>query len=493
MTVLKSLLTGNRAIQATTWGQWAGDPIGPAWSGVSVDEQSALQQVPTVYGCVKFIADGIATLPIDTFRDTVGGPVEATKPAWLIQPTVDLDFISWSGQVITSLLMDGNFYGWIRRSPLGEIEELVPLNPERVKVTREQGARVYRINGQQIDSFDVLHIPGIMFPGADVGLSPLEAARQTIGKNFAVDEFGARFFAQGMNAGGVIETQDDLSDESARAMAKTFARRHAGKRNAHLPAVMVRGAKWVQTQITGEQAQFLQTMQFTRAEICAFLFLIDPTEFGVSMDKGSSVTYANLEQRNARKVQVTFLPWIIRIENALSKLIRQSNRYVKFNVNGLLRADLQTRYASYAIGIDHGFLLKNEAREKEDLPPIPGGSDPTPAPAPSVPAPAPAPAAPTVNNNFGAGFVQTTVQPAENPAPIVHNHLDVPAPVVVNNVDVPEPVVHVETPVQVAGPNVTVAAAEVPPAQVTVLERPESSKRLEYNELGDVVRIVVEE
>lgn len=374
MTVLSKLVGGQRTVQATTWGAWPGDGLS-TWSGTTVDTTSALQLL-TVYGCNRFICDGISTLPVDALRDTPKGIVEVAKPPWLTQPTIDLDFTAWSTQVLTSLLLDGNAYCWIRRSATAEIQELVPLNPAKVKVTREQGARTYRIDGNPIDSYDLLHIPGVMFPGAETGLSPVEAARQTIGKASSTEEFAARFFGQGLNMSGVIETPGELTDEQSKAMANTFARRHTGKNKAHLPAVLPNGAKWTATGVTNEQAQFLGTQQFTAAQICSFLFLIDPTEFGVSMDKGSSVTYANLEQRNARKVQVTFLPWIIRIEQALSNLIRQSNRYVKFNVNGLLRGDLKTRYESYQIGIGSGFLTIDEARELEELSPLP---EPTPA------------------------------------------------------------------------------------------------------------------
>lgn len=383
MTVLKKLMGGKRTVQATNWGAWPGDAAG-TWAGVAVDSRKAVDQLLAVEGCNRFICDGISTLPIDALRDTPSGTVEVAKPPWLLQPTVDLDFISWSTQILTSLLLDGNAYCWIRRSALAEIEELVPLNPAKIKVTRERGARVYRIDGEEIDRFDLMHIPGVMFPGAEIGLSPVESARQTIGKAIATEEYAARFFGQGLNIAGVIETQDDLNDEQTKAMANSFARRHAGNKKAHLPAVLTKGARWTSTGVTNEQAQFLETQQFTVAQICSFMFLIDPTEFGVSMDKGSSVTYANLEQRNARKVQVTFLPWIIRIEAALSALIRQSNRYVKFNVNGLLRGDLKTRYESYAIGITNGFLTPDEARDKEDLPPLPVTPPVEPAPAEPV-------------------------------------------------------------------------------------------------------------
>lgn len=382
MSVLRALAGAERrAVQSTTWGQWPGDG-GGSWSGVAVDGQSAVTQLLTVHGCIRFICDGIATLPVDVYRTTADGPVPAAKPAWLMQPTVDLDFTAWCTQILTSLLLDGNAYCHIRRDERFDIAELVPLNPACVQVKGDLGRRVYVVGGTVVPNYEILHIPGVMFPGSVVGLSPIEAARQTVGAGIAANEFAARFFGQGLAMPGIIEVPQDLTDDQARVIANSFARRHAGKNKSHLPGVLTAGAKWASAGVTNEQAQFLQTRQFAAAEICSFLFLIDPTEFGVSMDKGSSVTYANLEQRNARKVQVTFLPWLVRLDNALSALVRQSNRYVKINPAGLLRGDTKTRYETHAIGIASKFLLPNEARELEDRPPLPGGDKFAEPPAP---------------------------------------------------------------------------------------------------------------
>ena len=372
MTVLRALVKDARAVQSLPWGKWQGEDAGPTWAGPSVDNEQSMQLL-TVYGCNRFISDGISTLPVAALRDTAEGVVEATRPPWLDEPTPELDWISWCTQIITSLLLDGNAYCRLRFSN-NQLVELEPMNPECVKPYRRADKRKgYRVNGVDVDPFEILHIPGVMFPGAVEGLSPVEAARQTIGKGLAVEEYAARFFGQGANQSGVIEAPGEVDDDQARFIARQFAKKHSGLARAHLPAVLPAGLKWSTTGVTNEQAQFLQTQQFTAAQICSFLFLIDPTEFGVSMDKGSSVTYANLEQRNARKVQVTFLPWIIRIERALSGLIRQSNRYIRINADGLLRADLLTRYQAYQIGINSKFLVPNEPRRKENLPDLPGG------------------------------------------------------------------------------------------------------------------------
>jgi HK97 family phage portal protein len=166
---------------------------------------------------------------------------------------------------------------------------------------------------------------------------------------------------------GVIEAPRALQAETMKAMADQWRRRrHRGGRG--LPGVLQEGATWRPTGVTNEQMQFLQTRQFNSAEIAGQMFLLDPSDLGIGVP-GSSLTYANLADRNTRRVQVTLLPWITRIEHAVSALMMRP-RYMKFNVNALLRADLPTRYAAYATGIGSGFLLPDEARAYEDLPPL---------------------------------------------------------------------------------------------------------------------------
>lgn len=379
MTVLSALVKPEtRAVQATAWGDWGTSST--SWAGKTVDTTTALQLL-TVYGCNRFICDGISTLPVDVLRrEADGSSTPLNTPPLLRMPTVDLDFTGWATQALSSLLLAGNFYGF-RLYADGRLTQVVPLDPEKVTVQRQQGRKVYLIEGRVYTSADVLHIPGVMWPGSDVGLSPLEAARQTIGKGLAVEEYAAKFFGQGASLAGVIETPAEMTPDNARKMARTWDSTHAGSDKSHKTGVLVGGAQWKPTAVNNEQAQFLETQQFTASQIASLMFQIDPSEMGLPVD-GSSLTYANLEQRNARKVQVTFLPWIIRLEAALTALLPRP-QFVKLNVNGLLRGDTTNRFAAYATAIQNDFLTPNEAREFEDWPPLPGGDDIPNEPTPS--------------------------------------------------------------------------------------------------------------
>jgi hypothetical protein len=65
---------------------------------------------------------------------------------------------------------------------------------------------------------------------------------------------------------------------------------------------------------------------------------------------------------------------VAKIESAISPLMRRSpggeNAYVKFNMDALLRANIQARTAAYSSGLQAGYLTINDVRRLEDLLPV---------------------------------------------------------------------------------------------------------------------------
>lgn len=365
--------------QASVWGDWPGDT--PAsWSGERVTQATAMQLL-TVYGCVRLISDQISTLPVHVYRKVGDVREPLASPDWLTEPVPNMGFTEWCGQVLSSLLLNGNAYLAVTRNESARIVEVIPLDPAVVQVFRlDRSTKAYRVNGALFGG-EMLHLKGVMLPGSDVGYSPLEAARQSIGLGLAALKYGGNYFETDGNMPGVIEAPKVMDPTRKKEMAEAW-RRKRSKGGRGLPGLLDDGATWKPTGVTNEQAQFLATRQYTAAEIAGQMFLVDPSDLGIPVD-GSTLTYANLEQRNVRRVQVTLLPWIVRIEDALSSLLAKP-RYVKLSVDGLLRGDMKTRYESYQIGVDSGFLVPNEPRGFEELPPLDGGDDPRVPAAPAV-------------------------------------------------------------------------------------------------------------
>ena len=356
----------------TVQDMWGNGPMWSGGAGGQVVNESTAVQLLTVYGCVRLITDSVSTLPVDCFRKTADGREPVATPRWVSQPTVNLDFTAWCGQVLASLLLHGNAYLKVTYGD-GGINELIPLDPTQVHVNRISGRLTYSYRGSPVSP---LHIKGLMMPGSDVGLSPLQAAQHSIGLGLAAQKFGSDFFEGDGNMPGVIELPRPVQAGSKLGeMAEQWrAKRRKGGRG--LPGVLDDGATWKATGVTNEQAQFLATRQFTAAEIAGSMFLVDPTELGIPMS-GTTLTYQNQLDRKSRLINTTCLPWITRVESALSALLAQP-RYVKLNVNAFLRGELMERYQSYAIAESinssaaargQGPLLETkEMRQFEDLP-----------------------------------------------------------------------------------------------------------------------------
>jgi HK97 family phage portal protein len=359
----------------------------PTWAGVKVDETTSMQLL-AVYGSVKFISESIATLPVGTFRDQGEERVPTTPPAWLARPTLDLSYIDWSSQVLTSLLLDGDSVCRLMYSSTGQLGEIIPVADELVQIQVLDGRRKeVRIDGRVMKRGEYLHIPAMMRAGSVRGLSPIEHARQSIGLGLAALEFGAGWLDRDGNMPGVIELPKVANAETMVKMARQWRDKRT-RANKGVPGVLDDGAQWKPTGVTSEQMEFLATRKYSAAEIAGQLFMVDPSELGIPVE-GSSLTYANLEQRNVRRLQVTLLPWIIRIEKALSTLL-PNKQFVKLNVDSALRGDVKTRYEAYKIGLDGKFLTVDEVREMEDRRPLTDAekeelSPPPPPPAAAAP------------------------------------------------------------------------------------------------------------
>lgn len=361
----------------TTWGSWG--PTSTTSSGQNVTQETATSLL-TVYGCMSFIANMVSTLPLQNFRGGADGPVKIDNPRFLEQPNPECDRISFIVQCVMSFMSDGNLFIIPVRDARGAVLELWCIDPARVRVHRDRpgSQRGYDIDNRPYLG-ELIHVPWIIRPGAVRGLSPIESARQTIGLGMAAVDHGARFFGQGAQVGGVVQVPGELSEDQAAVMANAWRRAHSGPENAHLPGVLTAGATWKETQITNEQAQFLETRRFTAAEICAQLFLLDPSNLGIGVE-GSSLTYANLEQRGIQLVQVTGLPFFVRLEELFTRLSPRP-QYTKFNVAGLMRADTTARYAAYRVALDPAapFMTVDQVRALEEWGPMPEGMPNEPA------------------------------------------------------------------------------------------------------------------
>lgn len=356
----------------TLWGAAADLVARNTWSGSIVTEDTAMR-LGTLYSAVRLLTDTISTLPVDVYRRVDGQRVPLRpKPVWLDSPDIHVTRQDHLMQVMVSLLLDGSSFTRIYRNDGGEVVALVALAPRDVVVERIPGTGdiQYRWRRDTILREDeVLQISELLPPGALRGLSRVEMCKELIGHAMALDEFSSRFFGQGTNFSGIIESPAQLNKEQAQDLRQGVEGSHKGLRRSHLVGVLSGGAKFVKTSVDPDQAQMLQSREFAVEEI-ARIFRIPPSMLGVT--KPGAASYASVEQQGIQFAQYTLRPYVEKIEAAYSTLLPQG-AFIKFNMDGIMRGDLATRFTAYSTGIQGGFLSINDIHRLEDMKPVDGG------------------------------------------------------------------------------------------------------------------------
>lgn len=358
--------------------------FGPSTSGNNVNETTAMQ-MSAVYACVRIIAEAIAQIPLNVYRFTEDGGKEKDPrhPLYFLlhdEPNPEMTSFIFRETLMSHLLLWGNAYAQIIRNGMGEVVGLYPLMPDRMEVDRdEEGNLVYtytkyfdeagarhRYEQVKLPAWQVLHIPGLGYDGL-IGYSPIAMARNAIGMSMAAEDFGATFFANGATPGGVLEHPGIVKDPER--LRESWHAQFSGK-NSHNIAVLEEGMTFKPMSIPPEEAQFLETRKFQIDEI-ARIFRVPPHMVG-DLEKSS---FSNIEQQSLEFVKYTVGPWVARWEQSLSQALllpSEKTRYtIKYNLDGLLRGDYESRMNGYAVGRQNGWLSANDIRELENMNRIP--------------------------------------------------------------------------------------------------------------------------
>ena len=342
-------------------------------SGTVVNEDTALR-VSAFYSCVLLISDTISTLPVDAYFREQGNrrPFRPT-PDWVLRPDVELLRSEHYQQLLVSLLLDGNSFTRVFRDGRGDVANLVVLDPTKVEIMRNpNGEIIYRYDGGRggdIPSRDMLHITEIKRPGQLRGVSRVEELKDAIGLSAALQSFASRFFGQGAVTSGIIEVPGSLTSEQAKNLVDSFDSKHSGYRKSHRPGLLSAGAKYVKTGVAPDEAQMLESRKLAIEEM-ARIFRVPPAMIGVTTP--GAMSYSSVEQNSINFVIHTLRPYLVKIEDAYSRLL-PGGAFLKFNVDGLLRGDYTTRVQGYSTGLQAGFYSVDDVRRLEDLSPVDGG------------------------------------------------------------------------------------------------------------------------
>ncbi|MCD8022940.1 MAG: phage portal protein [Lachnospiraceae bacterium] len=340
-------------------------------------------QVAAVYACVRVLAEAVAQLPLHLYRYTGEGSKEkaADHPLYFLlhdEPNPEMSSFVFRETLMTHILLWGNAYAQIIRNGKGEVVALYPLMPNRMRVDRDEHGRLYyeytlsdddapQIKKTILKPSEVLHIPGLGYDGL-VGYSPIAVAKNAVGLTIATEEYGAKFFANGATPGGILEYPGTVKDPDK--VREAWNKGFGGSGNSNKVAVLEEGMKYTPISINPDEAQFLDTRKFQIDEI-ARIFRVPPHLIG---DLEHS-TFSNIEQQSLEFVTYSLQPWLVRWEQGIHRVLLNENErrdyFVKFNVDGLLRGDYQSRMNGYATARQNGWMSANDIRELENLDRIP--------------------------------------------------------------------------------------------------------------------------
>lgn len=354
-------------------------------AGVHVDEYSALS-IPTVYACINVISEDVAKVPFLMYRESAAGVKDRAKGHALYRllkncpNRYQTPFEFFQLMTRHALLRHGAFAEIVTSNLTGQVTDLIPLNPDRVRpFWAPDGSKAFAYTPRKgglrvILEHEMFHIRRIPKDGGLHGMTLIECAAETMGMSIAVARYGSKYFSNDATPGVALKMQGKQSDEALARLKESWAERK-GVNNAHKPVILEEGLEVEQLSLSAVDSQFIETRKMSPIEICQFI-RVPPHKVQI-LDRA---TFSNIEHQSQEYYTDTLLPWFTRYEQAawrdlLTEEEKNTDYYFKFLKESVLQADTLTRYRAHQIGIQQGFLNRNEVRGMEDKPPFEGGDD----------------------------------------------------------------------------------------------------------------------
>lgn len=364
--------------------------VPPKWLGIETGiggiaaEESSVKSIASAFRCINLLSNILGCLPLSVFFEESGKRKKATQdPVYQLlhsKPNRNMTSIVFLQTMMHNLVVSGNSYAQIVRAKNGKITELIPLKPSRMRVgIGDKGQILYvfsSTNGEiKFSPEQILHIKNVSNDGI-LGISPISEARKVFEMSIAVEEHGFNTFANGAAPKGVLKIPSALTKEKLNNIRRAWEDTYSGARNTAKTIILDEGADWKEISMSLADAEFLQQRKYQAKDIC-MIFGVPPHLIG-DLERA---TFSNIEHQDLQFLKYTLLPYIRAFEQEInSKIFGQESIYngffAEFNVNAFARADQKGRYDAYAVGIQWGFLTRNEARALENLDLIDGLDDP---------------------------------------------------------------------------------------------------------------------
>jgi HK97 family phage portal protein len=350
-------------------------------TGIDVNEDISLTY-SAVWACVKVISEDLASLPLFVYkRGENSKEKQPNHPLYYLlhdAPNDEMSAMQFRECLQAHLLLWGNAYAEIQRDKRGLPRALWPLNPGRMRVEREANELVYEYTltdtGEKriFAKEDIFHIAGLGFNGL-VGYSPIGYQREAVGIGLSSHDWQAGNLGSGgrLQLAFVHPAPKAPSPEGRKAFRDEIRKEYGGRGGQPI-GVFWEGMKPETISMTAADAQFIEGMKLNRIEICS-IYRVPPHKI-MDLDRA---TFSNIEQQSISYVTDAIRPWAVRWEQAISqRLLNGSGMFfAEHSMEGLLRGDVASRYAAYAIGRQWGWLSVNDIRNLENMNPVPKGDE----------------------------------------------------------------------------------------------------------------------
>ena len=353
-------------------------------SEMVVDADSAMRH-SAWWSSVELIASVGSSLPLDEFKGYGAQQVEVGLSEIFADPDPDPSITAnlWRGQILRSVVARGNGYADLLGGTMGEPSGAVAVHPDCVQWKLEKNSagghawQVYvdGVRRERWPNGDLWHFPLFVQPGSPVGLSPVSYHRQSIAAALSAQKFGRQFFDGSGLATVVVKVPGNPGDDQAKRLKDKILQSTQDRE----PLIIPDQITYDKVSIDAEDSQFLDTQRYGVEEIARIVLGGFPELIGSAVTGGGSITYANREQRMADFIALSLAPrYLIPFEHALSRLV-PDGRYVKHNLDALLRSDLQGRFQAYKLNAEIAGLMGgapftvNDMRRLENRPPVAGG------------------------------------------------------------------------------------------------------------------------
>lgn len=352
-------------------------------SGEIVNIKTAMQ-IAAFYACVRVISEDVAKIPLNFYKRSSDGTVEAV-PTHPLYPIFNEYANGWQSgfdfreMQQAYLLLRGDAYSLKVRSLAagvlsdgkGQIVEMVPILPDRVKVERmRDGMPKYIVqppsneagSPREFTQDDIYHERGLSLNGY-TGVSPIQYQAELLGFALAQTKYGGRMLGRGGKPGGVLTHPGKVSAPARERLREgwdtTFSGDGLGK-----TAVLEEGMTWQVMGMKNVDMQYLEVMKLNRGQI-ASIFRVPPHKIG-DLEKA---TFSNIEQQAIEYVMDCLFGWCKRRETAIRSQLIDAPQfyYAEHNLDALLRGDLKSRYEAYAIARNWGWLCVNDIRRRENM------------------------------------------------------------------------------------------------------------------------------